>query len=275
MTTKNSRNPLSKWRHSIPLKERGVITGGDHQIEFLIPWWFDCFKKRSNVPVLFFDLGLSDKGRDWVAKQCEVLSMDIPKEAFAKRFLQKEASFETAGETTRIFRENMRIAWFKKPFALLASPYKQSLWLDIDCEVVKDISPIFNFAEKSPSLTALTKAAEHIAALKKARGFIAEEVVDYNAGVIPFIHGSPLVSSWAETTLESDLYFPGDQEVLSYTIFEKQYRVKELPRIYNWQIPDWGTNRGAVIQHWKGGKAKQFLFKKVIAKNKELLVLTE
>ncbi|CRX38708.1 hypothetical protein [Estrella lausannensis] len=267
-----SPRPTS-WKHQKPFRDTGVITGGDRQIEYLIPWWLDCFKKHSRLPVLFCDLGLSPKAREWVSQFFELLPLDISQDLFKKRFQEKEPSFENLDENARLYREKMRIAWFKKPFILLQTPFKRSLWLDIDCEVQNDINPLFAFAEKSTAMAALTPAAEHISTSKKAYGLIAHEGVDYNAGVIPFLHGSPLIPSWAEDTLDCDRYFPGDQEILAHTILERKHQVALLPRIYNWQIPDWGTNRAATIQHWKGGNAKHFLINHVILKKKEYQAL--
>jgi len=237
---------LYDWVYKTPPLKEGIICGGDCLVEWLLPWWLHNLRQRSSLPLVFFDFGLSDRGKSWSkAHNLELIPIDIPGDALAKRFLNSE-------------RTPQREAWFKKPFAMLATPFQKTLWLDIDCEVVKDIQPLFEFD------MGLAPAAQHIVKSKKERGLIKED--DYNAGVIPFRHGAPLIQAFAKATLEAEGYFPGDQEILSHVIAEGKFSFELLPRIYNWQIPDWGTNRGAVIQHWKGPRAKKFLLEKVISK---------
>ena len=75
----------------------------------------------------FVDLGMSHYGKTFCSERGEV----IP--------LQMDLAFSD-GESVR----DKRHSWFKKPFALLLSPFAHSIWLDLDCEVLGSLAPLFS-----------------------------------------------------------------------------------------------------------------------------------
>ena len=46
-----------------------------------------------------------------------------------------------------------RNAWFKKPLACLQSPFKRTIWVDLDCEVRRELGELFALGEQSLALT--------------------------------------------------------------------------------------------------------------------------
>jgi hypothetical protein len=71
----------------------------------------------------------------------------------------------------------------------------------------------------------------------------------YNSGVIAFCQGSPLLTQWAELSLQENDQFMGDQNALSRAIFLHRPPIVELPTIYNWK-KNQEPNPNAVIIHY-------------------------
>lgn len=236
----------TKWQKSP--KGEGIVVAADETVEWLLPWWFAKLRLQNTLPVCFVDLGLSYYGRSFCEKRGEMiqLSCSLP-EVFVPHTKEWEILF---GSDIKKRREN----WYKKPFAFLLTPFEKTLWLDVDCEVLKSLDGLFvrsgdiHLACESPT-THLRE--QHLQTIEEGE-------ILYNSGVILYHHGSPLIEKWAEAVLKKKEQFLSDQHVLSHLIKDISYPIHPLEAEYNWRMA-WGLNIHAAIVHWVGSWGKEFI----------------
>ncbi len=212
----------------------GIIVGSDQTLEWLLPWWIENYRKHNCYPVAFIDFGLSFEKKKWCSAHGDLIplrmldfaddvSMDLAKkweEESGNQFWQARAS------------------WFKKPFALLKSPFDRTLWIDIDCEIRGSLAPLFHFD---------FAMAQDYAALSP--------YPIYNSGVVAFRKDHPLLAKWTDAALKKHRFFRGDQELFSHLIYEEKIQIDEIPPEYNWSRLQ-EENPNAIIQHWHGNHGK-------------------
>lgn len=236
-----------KWNNSP--KGEGILIAADEAVEWLLPWWWSRLQATNCYPVCFVDIGLSHFGRSFCQARGEVIDLKI------------EASFSDSSADcweTLFGKEwkKSRGGWFKKPFAFLASPFEKTLWLDVDCEVVRPLDPLF----KKEGEIYLMMESEPTHARERGLQTIQEDEVLYNSGVVLYQHGCGLVEKWAEAVLREGEQFCSDQHVLSHVAHHNSYPVHFLEREYNWRMV-WGLNIEAVIVHWAGSWGKEYIRK--------------
>lgn len=175
-------------------------------------------------------------------KKGALFSIDIPTDFIVKKEnIKPEIIKKWEGDYSfRLW--GARPSWLIKPFVMLNSPYRRTVWFDIDCQVRKSIKPLFEYCDH-PSGLAL--AIEPEGNLKKD----PEYDKTYNSGVVVFKHGSPIMIRWAEGLYELNDTFVGDQQILSRIIDVEKLKVGEFPIDYNW-IYKLGPNPTAAIIHW-------------------------
>jgi hypothetical protein len=253
------------WRSGEHREEDGVIVGSDQLQEWLLPWWWENFTKHNRFPVSFVDFGLSKEKKKWCLERGELIQLSIP-DVFVKD--KDEVTPETAAEWENYYGENFwlyRKTWFKKPLACLLSPYRRTIWIDLDCEVKKSLKKLFD-ACSNPSRCALVRD-------RFADQFASKCLFPiYHSGVVAFERGAPLIQEWAAQSLERNDEFRGDQDLLSKLIFEKGIAVREMPAIYNWNVGD-GVHPKVVICHWLGEMGKAVLRNQIVLKEWEEISL--
>lgn len=224
------------WRKEGIQERDGVLVASDIGSEWLLPWWWDHYSKHNSHPVAFVDFGMSREMKEWCQERGETIRLRV-----ADVFVAEEEEIEES--LALVWRQNSeerfwrkRSAWFKKPLACLQSPFRRTLWVDLDCEIRGQVAPCFAFAN----------SANGFALHKQPRGSLL-----YNSGVIPFKHGLPLFETWAGECLEKTDRFRGDQEVLSHLIAKEKLDVHALPIEMNWGY-SYGENPNALIIHWWG-----------------------
>lgn len=200
--------------------ECGIVTGCDDKLEWMLPWWFKNYSKTNKHKVVFADFGMSKAGRDWCIANGGIIDLTF----------------------------KIKVNWFKKPLALLKSPFKHVVWVDLDCEIRKDISALFEYATKG---LAVTKDPYN-------RWVKSSNVVA--AGVVGATNGNQIVSEWAAACL-SPGSLRGDQEVLNEVIKNKWDQVVIMPREYQWLRLDGDKNPDAIIMHWTGPVGKSHIRK--------------
>lgn len=229
-----------KWRIEGLREEQGIVVGSDLTQEWLLPWWWENYRHHNQYPVSFVNFGLSEEKKKWCQERGELIPLYVP-DIFVKEKEDVKPSLIKEWET--IFGNRFwdsRKAWFKKPLACLCSPYRQSIWIDLDCEIRGSLKPLFDFA-KHPSGIALTKERTDEPA----------PIATYNSGVIVFRRGLPLIEEWADASFERNEAFRGDQELLSQMIAERGLSIGQLPSVYNWSR-NYGEKAEALIYHWHG-----------------------
>jgi hypothetical protein len=231
------------WNSSPPISERGILVGTDISQEWLLSWWWQHYHKTNDYPVAFVDFGMSSKAKQWCQKQGIYVSLPVA-DIFV---LEKEAIKPTTQQDWERKHGkhfwNQRNAWFKKPLACLKTPFQTSIWIDLDCQIIQSIHPIFDFVT-------------HLSDV----GMVKEDgnEIIYNSGVIVFQRGNPLFERWASFAIEKNGDFRGDQEALSALITKENYPIRELPPLYNWSRLK-GFNQTAYIVHWHGHHGKNYI----------------
>ncbi len=210
----------------------GVLVGSDASQEWLLPWFWEHYSSCNDSPVAFADFGMSEEALLWCKSKGEVVS-GFPSLNRTDRNPLWEKRY---GQEVWKARE----AWFKKPFALLASPFEKTVWIDLDCEVLSPLDALFGY--------------DFAIAKERNEDFL------YNSGVIVYKKNLPLIQKWADVTKHSSHLYLGDQEILSHLICQDNPPMHELPSSYNWRMTD-GLNLNAHIIHFAGAWGKTFIKK--------------
>ena len=230
---------LLSW--STPTLEDGVIVGTDETQEWLLKWWWNHYSKSNSYPVTFFDLGMSKSARMWCASKGDVQDFSFPKGWIKPK---EEIDPKDSSLWEEKYHGDLwegRTEWFTKPFLLLKSPYKRTVWMDLDCEVRRPIDKLFDFTDKDEGFSILK--------------FQLDELDIYNTGVIACRHGSPIPEKWALHTRDHNHKHFGDETVLMEMIEKENLKITPHPLLYNWPtiIPQ---DPETVIRHHAGGHGK-------------------
>jgi hypothetical protein len=249
----SSLEVFKKWRCHDLLNADGIIVGCTQSVEWMLPWWWMHYHFHNSFPVTFVDMGMTDAARVWCQKRGELIALKIPESFIA----MKEAVEPSLAELWMRFHGRdfwpARKGWFKKPFAFLLSPYKRTIWLDVDCQVRRSLGELFKTCDNPGGLAIAPDPFQFREGLK---GFIHRGEVLYNSGVVVYARGSPLIQEWAERTLDWTDHFAGDQNILSRVIFLKKVMFCELSLYYNWLLA-LGLRVPAAIRHFGGPYGKK------------------
>jgi hypothetical protein len=235
--------------------KRGILAASDDKLEWLLSWWWTRLRRHSDLPIAFVDLGMSDKGRAFCREKGTLLSLSTPLLPAKKEHIpaDRAARWETL---YGVSLWNARESRLKKPIALLATPFEETLWLDLDCEVLASLDPLFDYLKESDFAIASETEAAHVQ--ERSYGELGEEESLFNSGVMVYRHASSLLHDWARDTLQRGDQFWGDQQVLSRLISEKQIQITQLDPRYNWRMSQ-GFNLDAQIIHWVGSWGKEYI----------------
>lgn len=231
--------------------ELGILVGGDSRQEWLLPWWWEKYTRHNDYPVTFVDFGLSKEKKQWCEKRGNLISLRFPP-LFVKDAEEVDPTLRQSWEERYPdgFWDS-RSAWFKKAGSCLASPYEKTVWIDLDCEIVRPLQGIEKWADLKGIAMALDVGAPSL------------QYPVYNSGVIVFRKNHPLIEEWAKQSLCSNHRFRSDQDLLSWIIADKGFELQELPPLYNWGI-GYGEQDEVVIYHWMGDAAKSALRNRLI-----------
>ncbi len=241
-----------KWRRDGLKDHDGIIVGSDQTQEWLLPWWWENYRRHNDFPVTFVNFGLTPEMKAWCQERGEFLDLFIG-DVFSEK---KDIDPVLVKQWEALFTQKWwasRHAWFKKPIACLQSSYKRSVWIDIDCEILGNIQDLFSYADHPSGI-----------GLVKDRGS-PMGTPDYGAGVIVFRHGAPLMEEWVNEIFLRHHQFKGDQELFCSMIAERNLEISEVPLIYNWgRIYE--NNPHALIYHWHGHFGKEIIRQRIWSK---------
>jgi hypothetical protein len=228
---------------------KGILVASDEKLEWLLPWWWARYEAHNDLPVAFVDFGMSHFGRSFCKTKGALISLD-----FQANFTHLPPNPQEKEEMFGKSLWKKRGAFLKKPFAALSSPFEETLWLDIDTEVLGNLDPLFGRGED------VSLAFEPVASMEigREKKFLFEDEILYNSGVILFRKDSPLIEKWAQAVLEQGNQFFSDQHVLSRLIYKEKTRIGHLHENYNWRMSQ-GMNPQAKIIHWVGDWGKQYI----------------
>lgn len=234
---------------------RGILIAVDEKQEWLLPWWWSNYTQENSLPVAIVDLGMSAQARAWCKERASVLDFDSDASYIKRR---EEFPEEKRQDWEEIYGETVwqaRQAWFKKPFAMLKTPFKTTLWLDLDCEVLGPLLPLFEMLPESEEMGIVREPL-----IRQGNPALLLGEVLYNSGVVLYRQNSSLLTRWAEESQSSNELFWNDQLALSRLIFTEKFSVHELPAIYNHHLSS-GIFPNAVIIHWLGSWGKAYIRK--------------
>jgi hypothetical protein len=214
----------------------GVLVACDSKQEDWIKWWHHHYSKHNAFPVAIVNLGMSKKMLNWCSERGEVIQLDIPRELLEKRNASTEPLLGIKMEDSRKTYYDL----FHKPFALLNSPFRRTIWIDSDCLIRGSIAELYDYP-KTPHFIAM--------AIDKSEESGEKH---YNAGVISYQHGTPIIQKWAKEVIEREGYFTGDQELFSRMIVDQGIEIPILPKKFNWIVTSYGINRSATILNFSG-----------------------
>ena len=55
----------------------GIIVGADLTQEWLLPWWWEKYRKNNSYPLAFIDLGMSFEMKDWCRARGEHIPLRV------------------------------------------------------------------------------------------------------------------------------------------------------------------------------------------------------
>lgn len=226
----------------------GVIVGCDHNREWLLQWWWDHYSAYNSYPVIFVDFGMTKEARAWCQAKGECVDLpsmevniaskhDVPPE-------RKKLWEWRYGEEIWACRQ----VWFKKPLALLHTPFSRTIWLDLDCQVKDTLEPLFNCLQFGVEI-ALAREPAHVQKNDELQNALLSGEIHYNSGVMVFQKDAPILQQWVDLALGASDQFSGDQQALSRAIFHHKPFIIELPSLYNWSCT-LGSNEEAKINHF-------------------------
>lgn len=228
---------------------KGILVGCDAAQEWLLDWWWKNYTQENDLPIAFADFGMSEEGKKWCKKRGVLLPLSFENLYVASKH-EIASSIVSEWEKTLSPFWDSRSAWFKKPFALLNTPFQKTIWLDLDCEIIGSLDPIFDYIDPLSKMG----LAEVRDPETKREGTL------YNSGVIVFEKDSPLLKKWAEAALFDNNKYLGDQDALSQVIFDEKAVVGDLPEIYNWRMCG-GFRLDAIVLHWAALWGKEYIRK--------------
>ena len=207
-----------------------IITGVDHSHEDLLEWWLKNVYKHHNynVEVGVMDFGMSPalRGR---------LEDNYPA-TFSRPFNGTKAR---------------KIGWFYKVQAVMDCPSKSVCWLDVDCEILTDISDVYNLVP--PGMIGLTR--------DWVRGNW------WATGVIVVNDRPSLLEHW-DRRLNADDGIRGDQEALYELVGNKEHeQIQELPQDYQWLRISFNKGKDSPTKkviHWTGPRGKEHIRKNLM-----------
>lgn len=232
----------------------GILCGTDQEQEWLLPWWWSRYQDHNNFPVAFCDFGMSDQARRWCEQRGSVIDISFDPAAVAPR---ESLAVELIKEWEALYGPSLwkaRNSWFKKPLAMIQSPFKKSIWIDLDCEVLSCVSALFEISTSNSALALVKEpGTAHLPSFHPD--------IKYNSGVLVFNQQSELIHQWAEQALELNHQFWGDDPLLSHLIVKNKVKVQEIPEVWNWRM-NYGFSLNAKIYHWVGSGGKNFIREK-------------
>lgn len=165
---------------------RGVITGCSAKEEAFLPRWWEHFSKYNTCPVTFVDFGMSKEALTFCKAHGNLIQSPT------------------------------------KHSALSASPYQETIWTDIHCEIQENLSPLFEMA-------------------RCQAGFAIVKDQTYQTEVFSFLKTSPILSEWPKWIDQL-----GEVEALSHLLEKKKYDITFLSTKFNWDAA-LGKNPQAII----------------------------
>ena len=207
------------------LSNHCFVTGVDKNQQWMLPWWLENIQAHHSLEdIVICDFGMTEDWAKWAEKHCDV---------FIRFPVRKECS------------------WFYKPLALAKAPHLKKCWIDLDCEILENISDIFDYT--APDKIACANDPYHSWGCRWQTGVFAVE------------NNSKLLELWSHRCI--NLTNRGDQEILWDIVKDYPNIIVRLPDEYNWLRRDVETKREWTtppkVIHWTGEVGKMVIKEKI------------
>ena len=205
-----------------------ILTGVDSNHEDILDWWIKNAKKFvKNETIGVWDFGITPMTRCIIENNHPDIWLSKP--------LEKH---KTSG-------------WFYKLHAVIEAPEKRVAWLDVDCEILTDISDVFDLVK--PDTIGLTR--------DWVRGNW------WATGVIVVNDRPNLLYEWNNRLNFGD-GIRGDQEALEEMISNYTHpQITELPQEYQWLRISLNQGKDSAdkkVIHWTGPKGREYIRKNLM-----------
>jgi hypothetical protein len=195
----------------------GFLVMADAGADWMFPWWLKNFRAHNpNAELAVCDIGMSQHMRELA---------------------------RTSGYTYSIGPKQNRSGWWLKPDALLNSPFSNTIFIDLDVEVLGNLDCMFKYMKEQAKGTILMTSDKHFGHLGR--------YAPWNTGVIGINSTSKkFLEAWIEKmnpkANHCDQCSLGDAQGIS-----------PWPEEYQRLRLDGASNRSPLLMHWTGpvGKA--------------------
>ena len=221
-------------------QNKTIITGVDNNLVDLLPWWVNNVRKHhgKKVDITIADFGVTPAWNKWMKQN-------------ADRVLE--------------YPQHKKCAWFYKPHTLIQAPYEYKRWVDIDCEVIADISDIFDYVDGTNIGLTDDPCRTREPGDSNTKWFAT--------GVVAVKDIPRILKIWNRWCLPRQNGIKkhvgrGDQEILHKLLSTGNLHesVVELPMIYQWlriQLAKGQDNPNKKIIHWTGPYGKSYIRSKI------------
>jgi len=215
-----------------------ILTGCDSNTEWQLPWFLEnLWKHNPEVNVIIANFGMTYDPMDKfiVGSEEELSVIDLSKQDGRKN-------------------------WFKKPEAMVRASElaDKVVWMDTDCEVLGDISQIFDLIVPN-TLGMIEDRPWSRRRPDQGRWF--------NSGVVAFEGLPDILPKWRDTCMMGG---QGDQETLHEMFMGndilKMKNINQLPHRFNTLRLDIADNivfEKPLVVHWTGPVGKQNIKRKM------------
>lgn len=226
------------------MSEKAIITGSDKSTEWMLPWWIERIREfNPDVHISIHDYGLSEG---------------------MKQFLQSPNKANSIAELSNVPDV---YPWFLKPKSMLSSPFKKTVWIDIDAECCGDLTELFDLTvpEKLSMVQDMPWSKQYGTTM-------------FNTGVVAFENKPTILQKWCKAVDTKPLR--GDQETLHSIMDPLQHvmNVEDLPNKFNVvrlqldkDSPHFVNVQDIRIKHWTGRKGKEIINNHLAAVNSQQL----
>ena len=199
------------------------ITGCDASTEWMLPFFYSRFLKHNDLPLMVLDFGMTPE----IAQAMSAVKVKGPEKG-----------------------------WFKKPKGMrIAAEYaEQVCWLDTDCEVLGDLSGIFDYVQHQKLSMVIDQP------WTQRRGGTW-----HNSGVVAYKGTPSILTDWEMSCATAPTQ--GDQEVLHMmmdTPLKRVQFIEDVPNRYNvlrLQHIDKTLPKDPLVYHWTGRAGKEHIRK--------------
>lgn len=216
--------------------EKSFVIGSDQNQEKILLWWIQNFRRNvRQTPLVFLDFGISD---------------------FALQHVYSDVDLVVPFRTI----ENRKV-WFNKPGAMKKSESRISCWMDIDTQILTDISDIFDHHVSGK----LTIARDPVMIRQGQDKAMNSGIVVYDEETLP------ILDLWEQECINNHTV-RGDQEALRELCLRDKTvdnSINILSQDYNWLRLMYMRGEDSLskkVIHWTGPTGKDILLKKIIPK---------